>query len=78
MKRIQYIILLIVLPFFTLGTSAQGYKIFQYDNGNDYIREGLRRIYDDNGKIGFADDKENVIINRDSLSPFPLRMVWLR
>ncbi len=71
MKRIQYIILLIVLLFFTLGTSAQGYKIFQYDNGDDYIREGLRRIYDDNGKIGFADDKGNVIIKPRFAFAFP-------
>lgn len=71
MKRIQYIILLIVLPFFTLGTSAQGYKIFQYDNGDDYIREGLRRIYDDIGKIGFADDKGNVIIKPRFAFAFP-------
>ena len=35
---------------------------FQYDNGPDYIREGLFRIMDEGGQIGFADSLGNVVI----------------
>ena len=54
-----------------LATSAQEYKIFQYDNGDDYIREGLRRIFDSTGKIGYADDNGKVIIAPRFAFAFP-------
>ena len=54
-----------------LATSAQEYKIFQYDNGDDYIREGLRRIFDSTGKIGYADDNGKVIITPRFAFAFP-------
>ena len=38
------------------------FYVFKYDNGPDNIREGLFRIRDDNGLIGFADSLGNVVI----------------
>ena len=38
------------------------FYVFKYDNGPDYIREGLFRIMDENGSIGFADSLGNVVI----------------
>ena len=36
--------------------------VFKYDNGPDYPREGLFRIVDNTGLIGFADTLGNIII----------------
>ncbi|MDE6859744.1 MAG: class A beta-lactamase [Duncaniella sp.] len=71
MNRIPYIILSVVLTLMALATNAQEYKIFQYDNGDDYIREGLRRIFDSTGKIGYADDNGKVIIAPRFAFAFP-------
>ena len=38
------------------------FYVFQYDNGPDYIREGLFRIMDEGGQIGFSDSLGNVVI----------------
>ena len=47
------------------------FKIYEYDNGPDYTVEGLYRIVVD-GKIGFANDDGNIIINPvfDFVKPF--------
>ena len=62
MNRILPIILFISLTFVAFISNAQTYRIFHYDNGDDYIREGLRRIVDDNGKIGYVDANGKVKI----------------
>ncbi len=38
------------------------FYVFKYDNGPDYIQEGLFRIVDDNGLVGFADSLGYVVI----------------
>lgn len=38
------------------------FYVFKYDNGPDYVREGLFRIMDKDGLIGFADTLGNVVI----------------
>ena len=38
------------------------FYLYKYDNGPDYIREGLFRIMDEDGWIGFADSLGNVVI----------------
>lgn len=38
------------------------FYVYKYDNGPDYIREGLFRIMDEDGWIGFADSLGNVVI----------------
>ncbi len=47
------------------------FKIYEYDNGPDYTLEGLYRIVVD-GKIGFANEDGNIIINPvfDFVKPF--------
>ena len=34
---------------------------FHYDNGPDYVREGLYRIVDDRGRMGYADESGRVV-----------------
>ena len=36
--------------------NARHYAAFQYDNGDDYVSEGLYRIVDRKGRIGYADE----------------------
>ncbi len=38
------------------------FYVYKYDNGPDYIREGLFRIMNEDGWIGFADSLGNVVI----------------
>ena len=38
------------------------FYVFKCDNGPDHIREGLFRIMDDNGLVGFSDSLGNVVI----------------
>ena len=38
------------------------FYVFKYDNGVDYVREGLFRITDDKGLIGFANTLGNITI----------------
>ena len=71
MNRIPYFILSVLLSLVAFATGAQEYKIFQFDNGDDYIREGLRRIFDSTGKIGYADDKGKVVITPRFAFAFP-------
>lgn len=53
------------------GCTAHRYSIYQYDNGDDYFREGLRRIVDRNGKIGFADERGRVVVSPRFAFAFP-------
>lgn len=47
------------------------YRPFQYDNGDDYVRDGLYRIVDDRGKIGYADEKGTTVITPRFAFGFP-------
>lgn len=38
------------------------YRAFQYDNGDDYVKDGLYRIVDDRGRIGYADERGTTVI----------------
>lgn len=54
--------------------NAQGeelFYVFQYDNEPDKLREGLFRIRDENGLIGFADFLGNVVIKPQFKFAFP-------
>ena len=47
-----------------IGINQQGeelYEVYFYDNGPDYVSEGLFRIIQ-NGKIGYADKKGKIVI----------------
>ena len=41
---------------------AGHYAAFQYDNGDDYVSEGLYRIVDRKGRIGYADETGKTVI----------------
>lgn len=38
------------------------FRVFNYDNGPDYVREGLFRIVDENDLVGYADTLGNIVI----------------
>ena len=42
--------------------NARHYAAFQYDNGDDYVSEGLYRIVDRKGRIGYADETGKTVI----------------
>ena len=48
-----------------IGLNNQGeklFKVFNFDNGPDYVSEGLFRIVDDSNLIGYADTLGNIVI----------------
>ena len=48
-------LLLIAALFCTACSTGKHYAIYQYDNGNDYIKDGTVRIVDaQSGKMGYA------------------------
>ena len=60
MKRILWYIV-IGLLLCSCGSSKH-YGAFQYDNGDDYVSEGLYRIVDRKGHIGYADENGQTVI----------------
>lgn len=70
--KIYTILLLTISGILTsFAGTVNEYSIFRYDNGDDYFREGLQRIVDNDGKIGFADEKGNVVITPRFAFAFP-------
>ena len=49
----------------------QLFYVFAYDGGPDYVREGLFRIMDERGLIGFADESGKVVISPQYRFAFP-------
>ena len=49
------------------------FYVFKYDNGPDYTQEGLFRIMDEDGLIGFADSLGNVIIEPQFKFAYPFK-----
>lgn len=49
------------------------FYVFKYDNGPDYIQEGLFRIMDEDGLVGFADSLGNVIIEPQFKFAYPFK-----
>lgn len=47
------------------------YGVFQCDNGNDYVSEGLYRIVDKRGRIGYADESGRSVIKPRFAFGFP-------
>lgn len=60
MSSILYHLSLILL--LTGCSSSRHYRAFQYDNGDDYVSEGLYRIVDRKGRIGYADETGKTVI----------------
>lgn len=53
------------------SVEKSGYKPFLYDNGDDYVSDGLYRIVDKDGKIGYANENHRVIISPRFAFGFP-------
>ena len=49
------------------------FYVFKYDNGPEYIQEGLFRIMDEDGLVGFADSLGNVIIEPQFKFAYPFK-----
>lgn len=49
------------------------FYVYKYDNGPDYIREGLFRIMDEDEWIGFSDSLGNVVIKPQFKFAFPFK-----
>lgn len=48
------------------------FKVYPFDNGPDYVKEGLFRMVGENGLIGFADMNGKIVISPqfDNITPF--------
>lgn len=80
MKRPNYIsviskatlCIIIGLSLFVSACSpSEKYEVYQYDNGDDYFSEGLQRIVDKDGKIGFRDSIGKIVIRPRYAFAFP-------
>lgn len=47
------------------------YAVYQFDNGDDYPQDGMYRIVDANGKIGYANEEGQVLIKPQFACAFP-------
>ena len=70
--------LIYIIPFLTIVLTAgcshrmsKRYPAFQFDNGDDYVVEGMYRIVDESGRIGYADERGNTVIVPRFAGAFP-------
>lgn len=54
-------------------SSMKHYGVFQYDNGNDPINDGMYRIVDKRGRIGYADGNGRTVIKPRLAFGFPFK-----
>lgn len=47
------------------------YPAFQFDNGDDYVSDGMYRIVDEQDRIGYADEEGNTVITPRFMFGFP-------
>ncbi len=47
------------------------YPAYQFDNGDDYVEDGMQRIIDENGRIGYADESGRTVITPRFKCAFP-------
>lgn len=50
---------------------SKRYPAFHFDNGDDYLVEGMYRIVDERGRIGYADENGNTVIAPRFKCAFP-------
>lgn len=51
--------------------ATEGYRIFQYDNGDDYFADGLIRVIDKDNYVGYASEDGKIIIQPQFVFGFP-------
>ncbi|MGG5506077.1 MULTISPECIES: WG repeat-containing protein [unclassified Myroides] len=54
-------------------TSKSTHQPYWYDNGPDFVVEGMYRIVDEEGKMGFANVKGQVVIKPQFAFVFPFK-----
>lgn len=54
-----------------ISCSPKKYAVYQFDNGDDYYCEGLRRIVGEDGRIGFENEQSKVVITPRYAFAFP-------
>lgn len=69
----KYYIGLFILLLFIGCISNKCYTVYQIDNGEDYIQDGMRRIVDRRGRIGYIDEKGAIIIKPQFAFGFPFK-----
>ncbi|MCM1333188.1 MAG: TonB family protein [Bacteroides sp.] len=50
---------------------SKRYPAYHFDNGDDYVMDGMYRIVDEQGLIGYADEKGNTVIAPRFKCAFP-------
>ena len=53
--------------------ATKHYATFQYDNGNDYVCEGMYRIVNHKGQIGYANQSGRTVIKPRFAFGFPFK-----
>lgn len=69
----KYYIELFTLLLFVGCIPNRCYTIYQIDNGEDYLRDGMRRIADRQGRIGYVNEKGQLSLNLNLLLVFLLK-----
>lgn len=62
-----------ILPFLFIPCACSSVTPFQYDNGDDYFAEGVRRVIDKNGKIGYENEQGEIVISPRFSCAFPFK-----
>lgn len=66
-------ILIITIIVLSSCSSIKHYNMFQCDNGSDYVSEGMYRIVDQRGRIGYADESGKTVIKPRFAFGFPFK-----
>ena len=69
----KYYIELFTLLLFVGCITNRCYTIYQIDNGEDYLQDGMRRIVDRQGRIGYVNEKGAIIIKPQFAFGFPFK-----
>lgn len=70
-KWLNYLLCGVALSIFISGCNTRKLQIYRFDNGDDYYCEGVRRIVDKSGKIGFVNEKDSVVIEPQFAFAYP-------
>lgn len=53
---------LIFILFVLSCTTKEQYRAYQFDNGDDYLVEGMSRVVDQQGRIGYVNARGELVI----------------
>lgn len=69
----KYYIELFTLLLFVGCIPNRCYTIYQIDNGEDYLQDGMRRIVDRQGRIGYVNERVQLSLNLNLFLVFLLK-----